>query len=268
MTEARRPFRLLHTSDVHLGTFDFDRSGRWGERRAQSEERFRRVIDVGIAEQVDVFVIAGDFFDNARVSEETLHFAAEQIARIEVPTVIVPGNHDHVGKNSVYDRIDLTVLAQNLIITRSVEGETVALEGLDLELWARSHLEHDPDFSPFIDAPGRGDAPWHIAVGHGHYWHPRSGDHPSFHIREAHFTSLDYDYVALGHWEQQTRIAAGDLLAAYSGAPDGHASILGESGRVLVVDFHREGTVRLTSHPLDEGARVLSHDEIPFLQGS
>jgi DNA repair exonuclease SbcCD nuclease subunit len=267
VSAPRRPFRLLHTSDVHLGSYDYGSGPHIEERRELSEERFRRVIDVGRAEQVDLFIIAGDFFDHARVSEETLRFAAAEIARIEVPTIIVPGNHDHVGKNSVYDRIDMTQVAQNLIITRSVEGETVTFGALDLEVWARSHLEHDPDFSPFIDAPGRGDAPWHIAVGHGHYMHPRSGDHPSFHIREHHFTSLDYDYVALGHWEQQTRIAAGGLLAAYSGAPDGLASVLGESGRVLVADFEREGTVRLTSHGLEEGHRTLSHDEIPYLQG-
>jgi DNA repair exonuclease SbcCD nuclease subunit len=255
VTEARRPFRLLHTSDVHLGGHDYS-TGQHQERRELSEQRFRRVIDVGIAEQVDLFVIAGDFFDHARVHEETLRFAAEQIARIEVPTVIVPGNHDHVGNGSVYDRIDLTSIAQNLIITRNVEGETLSFPDLDLELWGRSHLEHDPAFSPFVDAPGRGDAPWHIAVGHGHYLHPRSGDHPSFHIREEHLAKLDYDYIALGHWEQQTRIAAGGLLAAYSGAPDGLASVMGESN-----------SVTLTSHPLDDGRPIMSHDEIPFLQG-
>jgi DNA repair exonuclease SbcCD nuclease subunit len=97
--------------------------------------------------------------------------------------------------------------------------------------------------------------------------HPRSGDHPSFHIREDHLSCLDYDYIALGHWEQQTRVAAGGLLAAYSGAPDGLASVIGESGRVLVVDFEREGAVRLTSHPLEEGRGVLVHEQIPFLEG-
>ena len=264
MSESRRPLRLLHTSDVHLGGYDHGGDPR---RRAHSEERFRRVIDVGRAERVDVFIIAGDFFDHARVSEDTLRFAAEQIARIEAPTVIVPGNHDHVGQGSVYDRIDLTQLAQNLTIMRSVEGETAAFDALDLEVWGRSHLEHDPVFSPFVGAPGRGDAGWHVAVGHGHYLHPRSGNHPSFHIREEHLSRLDYDYIALGHWEQQTRVAAGELVAAYSGAPDGLASVMGESGRVLVVDFKRDGSVRLTSHALVEGRDTQSHEEIPFLQG-
>ena len=68
MTEARRPFRLLHPSDVHLGGHDYS-TGQHQERRELSEQRFRRVIDVGIAEQVDLFVIAGDFFDHARVHE-------------------------------------------------------------------------------------------------------------------------------------------------------------------------------------------------------
>ena len=265
---ARRPLRLLHTSDVHLGGYDHGHAGSPEQirRRAHSEAMFRAVIDVGLREQVDILIIAGDFFDNARVHEDTLRFAAAEIARLEKPTVIFPGNHDHVGAGSVYDRIDLMALAQNLHIARSVEGELLAFGDLDLELWGKAHLEHDTYFAPFAGAPPRGDAAWQVAVGHGHYLHPRSGHHPSFHIREADLAALEHDYIALGHWEQQTRVAAGERLAAYSGAPDGLASFMGASGRVLVVDLEGDGAARLTSHALEEGP-PMPHDEIPFLQG-
>ena len=102
---------MMHTSDVHLGAYDY---GSGGEQRDHHHERFIRVIDVGIRENVDFTVIAGDFFDNARVFEDTLQFAADQIARIKSPVVIGPGNHDHVGPNSVYDRLDFAAHAPNL----------------------------------------------------------------------------------------------------------------------------------------------------------
>lgn len=262
----RRPrLRLLHTSDVHLGAYD-SRSAN-PEHRELLEAGFRRVIDIGIAEGVDLALIAGDFFDNARVREETLEFAAEQMARLERPVVIAPGNHDHVGPNSVYDRRDLTALAQNVTIMRGRDGETVALGDLEVEVWARSHTETLPDFRPFEGVPKRGDAPWQLAVGHGHFIHPEALRIHSFHIYEEHLAEAERDYVALGHWEQMTRVAAGEMgVAAYSGAPIGLGSESG--GYVLIVDLHEDGEVTLRAVPLAAGAPHLAHDELPYLRGA
>ena len=265
---ARRPFRLLHTSDVHLGAYDRGSGRDSGVHRAAVEENMRAVIGVGLRERVDLVLIAGDFFDNARVTEETLQFAAEQIARAEVPVVIGPGNHDHVGDNSVYDRLDLTELAQNLVIQRSEEGETTAIEELDVEVWGRAHTERSSDFLPFADPPPRGEAGWQLALGHGHFIHPRAVLRHSFHIREEELAESRRDYVALGHWEQLTRVAAGPhTTAAYSGAPQSLAVGSGLGGRVLLVDFSAAGDVRLTAHSI-EGAEPLRHDEIPLLSGA
>jgi len=261
----RRPLKFLHTSDVHLGAYDHGKDDAANQKRAHFHDVFRRVIDVGRKDRVDFMVVAGDFFDNARVMEDTLHFAAEQIARLEAPVIICPGNHDHVGPGSVYDRFDLTSVARNLTIMRAPAGEYVYLDHLGVELWGRSHTEREPDFAPFRDAPGRREAEWHIGVGHGHYLHPGSGTHPSYHIYEEHLELLDHDYIALGHWEQQTRVTAGGMVAAYSGAPQGLAGTTG--GRVLLVHLEEDGSVRLVSKPLDENGPLIDHDDIPLLQG-
>ena len=264
----RPPLRLLHTSDVHLGQYDYHagKDEPSNLRREHQHATFRALIDVGLRERVDFMVVAGDFFDNARVHETTLRFAAEQIARLGVPVIIAPGNHDHVGQGSVYDRLDLTALAPNLVLMRAIDGQTVLLEQLGVAVWGRSHPEHETSFAPFAGAPARGAAPWHIAVGHGHYVHPESADHPSFHIHEDHLAELHHDYIALGHWDRQLRVSAGARVAAYSGAPDGAVAMAGHMGRVLIVDLERAGSVRLTSHSLLDGELVL-HDDIPLLRG-
>lgn len=261
----RPRLRLLHTSDVHLGAYDY--RGAAEASRSNLEAGFRRVIDIGIAEGVDFALIAGDFFDNARVRDETLEFAATELARLDRPVVIAPGNHDHVGPNSVYDRKDLSASAQNVTVMRARDGETVALDEIEVEVWARSHTETLPDFRPFDGVPGRGDAPWQLAVGHGHFIHPDALRHHSFHVYEEELVEMQRDYVALGHWEQMTRVAAGELgAAAYSGAPVG---LGGESGgHVLIVDLHEDGRVTLRGVPLREGAPHLDHDEVPFLRGA
>ncbi len=182
--------------------------------------------------------------------------------------MIGPGNHDHVGDNSVYDRLDLTAIAQNLVIQRFEEGETTAIEELDVEVWGRAHTERSSDFLPLADPPSRGDAGWQIAVGHGHFIHPRAVLRHSFHILEEELAESRRDYVALGHWEQLTRVAAGlHTTAAYSGAPQSLAVGSGLGGRVLLVDFAAEGDVCLTAHSI-EGAKPLRHDDIPLLAGA
>jgi DNA repair protein SbcD/Mre11 len=262
---AKRPrMRALHTSDVHLGAYDTSRDE---TRRDELEAGFRKVIDIGRREQVDFMLIAGDFFDNARVRMETMEFAAQEIARLERPTVIGPGNHDHVGPGSVYDRLDLTSVAQNLQILRTMTGETVTLDGLEAEVWGRSHTEMVMDFQPFEGAPPRGDAPWQIGIGHGHFIHPNALLHHSFHILEHQLAAAERDYVALGHWERLTRVASGEIgVAAYSGAPDALSD--GDTGgHVLIVDFMEDGEVRLTAVPLDEGRDSVPHDDLPLLYG-
>jgi DNA repair exonuclease SbcCD nuclease subunit len=260
----RRELRFLHTSDVHLGAYDHSQQERSVKRRQEMHDTFASVVDLTISANTDFMIIAGDFFDNARVRDETMQFAAEQLARVPGPVVLLPGNHDHVGPGSVYDRLDLTHLAPNLILMRDPEGETVTLEQLSVELWGRSHIE--ADFSPFGEAPLRGDADWHIGIGHGHFLHPQAGTHSSYHIYEEHLAVLDHDYIALGHWEQQTRVAAGDnTVAAYSGAPDGLAGKTG--GAVLLVHLESNGGVRLESPPVQEHRGFLHHDDLPMLEG-
>ncbi len=261
---ARRPLRLLHTSDVHLGAYD-SRSGD-GVRRAELHSNFQRVIDVAIAEEVDVLLIAGDFFDNARVFEETLHFAADEIKRFGRTTVIGPGNHDHIGPGSVYDRVDLTERAPNLRILRNPEGERLSFPELDLEVWGTSHTEQDIHYRPFEGAPGRGEAPWQIGIGHGHFLGPNALTHGSFHIRAEHLEATGLDYIALGHWERLTRVEAGEgVVAAYSGAPDAlSGNREGHGGHVLVIDLCEDGSVRLEAVPVGEGPRI-AHDDLPFL---
>lgn len=261
---SRRPLRLVHTSDVHLGAYDT--RGSDGARRRELEDGFRRVIDLAITERADALLIAGDFFDNARVFEETLHFAADEIARFGGATVIGPGNHDHVGPGSVYDRVDLNKRAPNLRILRAPDGERLAFPDLDLEVWGTVHTERRTTYQPFEGAPGRGEAAWQVGIGHGHFIGPNALLHHSFHIRADQLAATGLDYVALGHWEQMTLVEAGEgVVAAYSGAPDAlSGNREGHGGHVLVIDLCEDGSVRLEAVPVGDGPRI-PHADLPFL---
>src|ERR1700761_3903800 len=93
---ARRPLRLLHTSDVHVA----------GD--ALSADGLDRVVTTALDLDVDLVVIAGDLFDNARVAAETVEATIAQLGRLTMPVVVIPGNHDCVDERSIYLRADLT----------------------------------------------------------------------------------------------------------------------------------------------------------------
>ena len=121
------------------------------------------------------------------------------------------------------------------------------------------------DFSPFEGIPERGSYAWSLAVGHGHFIHPKALLHHSFHILEEELAASGRDYVALGHWEQMTRVSAGDTVAAYSGASEGLGGHNG--GHALRVHLKSDGEVALTALPLEEGGAVIENDDIPILEG-
>ncbi len=57
----RRPMRIVHTSDVHLGAYSGN-EGHWAVRRSLIETAFSRVIDLATNVDADALLIAGDFF--------------------------------------------------------------------------------------------------------------------------------------------------------------------------------------------------------------
>ena len=114
MSPSRRPLRVLHTADVHL---DSDGGGNPGQRAAHHERDrrvFRRIVDRALTDTVDLLLIAGDLFDHNRVPDETVEFARTELDRLRQPVIILPGNHDCLRTNAIYDRHDFTAGADHV----------------------------------------------------------------------------------------------------------------------------------------------------------
>ena len=65
--------------------------------REASRVAFRRLVDLALEERVDALLIAGDLFDDERLSFQTERFLLEQLKRLDardVPVVYATGNHD------------------------------------------------------------------------------------------------------------------------------------------------------------------------------
>lgn len=94
-------FKILHIADVHLDTIFSGRTETLRLRlRDALREAFDRAVDCAVRENVHALVIAGDLFDNERLSFRTEQHLVAQLRKLEasgISTVYVTGNHDPGG---------------------------------------------------------------------------------------------------------------------------------------------------------------------------
>jgi exonuclease SbcD len=238
VTRPRRPLRVLHTADVHL---DSDSYG--AEHRERGRRVFKRIVDRALVEEVDLLLIAGDLFDHNRVPDETVAFVRTELDRLRQPVVILPGNHDALCTNAIYDRHDLTIGASHVHVIRKLNGETLEFPELDAVVWGRAMEEHEPQFRPLADIPRRDNRRWCLAVAHGFFYEERQRAERSSPIFADEIRDTGWDYIALGHQHIQTDVSQGRVAAWYAGAP----------GTVLQIDLSDEDGIRV-------GARSTASD--------
>lgn len=236
----RRPLRLLHTSDVHLGGYEPDLA-----RRA-----LEAVVDAVRSTGAGALLVAGDLFDHSRVADAEVAFFLAQVARLDVPVVVLPGNHDTVDAGSVYQRPAFAAAPPNLHVLDDPQGRTLELPGLGLVLWGRATRDHTPAFRPLQGVPPRNGAPWYVALAHGHLLEAGAGEHRSSPIAPQEIAAAPCDYVALGHWDRFADVSQGGVRACYSGAPHWTPGRYGLLGHVALVHLTPEEGARVSRLPL------------------
>ncbi len=230
---SRMPRRVLHTSDLHLTSL--------GDRACYSLEA---LVELAIKTRVDLFIIAGDLFDHNGVDDNTVSFAAEQLQRLLVPTVILPGNHDCLSPGSVFERADLWKNCANVRVFRAPYGETLDFSDLGVSLWGKSIDSYKSAVRPLAGIPRpRRKGQWHIAVAHGYYYSAEAHLLRSYHITLEEIITSGWDYIALGHSVTFRCVCNEPVKAYYCGSPS-------LSGTVAIVDLAEETGVQVTCYSL------------------
>ena len=239
----RKHVKLIHTSDIHLG----DEAG-----HPAAEAALRALVQAVPALGGDVLLLVGDIFDNGRVGDDVLEGFLEQVGRLDVPAVLLPGNHDLYAEDSVYLRLPFHDKPDNLHILTDTGGQTISFPELTLDIWGRAMPSHTPDFRPLKGMPSAGNGHWLVAMAHGHFHYEDDRDQRSSPIYPAEVAQAACDYLALGHWDRHVEVSQGRVVAAYSG------TALGPSrnkplGAVSVVDLDPVTGVQLSRASLDCG---------------
>jgi len=184
----------------------------------------------------DILLIAGDVFDNARISDAVLECFTSEMARASVPAVILPGNHDLFDAMSLYHRPPFANSPDNLHIISDTRGQTLTFPHLSLEIWGRAMDSHTPAFRPLAGLPSRRNELWRVAVAHGHFHFEDDRDQRSSPIYPDDVASSACHYLALGHWDRHADVSRASTTAVYSGCPYGPIGSP-EQGAVCAVDL-------------------------------
>jgi DNA repair exonuclease SbcCD nuclease subunit len=168
----------------------------------------------------DAVLLAGDTFDNHRVSGPVLQRATDLIAAACLPVVLLPGNHDPAMADCLFRRAGIVGLP-NVHALGVTDPVSILFARHGLEIYGRAHHGY-ADMPPF-HPPRPRTTLWQIVMAHGHYVPPEER------LREAHrawkfsdedVTATQADYVALGHWDRPVKVGDGSVPAYYSGSPD------------------------------------------------
>lgn len=228
---------IVHSSDLHLGVDD-------SFSNSDSLAVLPKVLTTANAVRANVVLLAGDTFDNHRQPLELLERAAQMLRDYGKPIVILPGNHDPLTPDSVYRRAGLADISNVNILGLNV-ADFVRFDEFELEIWGRAHLDYT-DMAPLANPRPR-SARWHLAAAHGHYVDAARDPNRligSWLIHREELIATNADYVALGHWNQATRVGNGQVPAYYSGSPE-------YVGTVNVVRLQCDGRIDVAQTPLD-----------------
>ena len=232
LNQPKTQVTVLHSSDNHIDTLP-------------TCEALGKLVDKANDLGVDLVLLAGDFFDNNRVDDEVVEITIQHLGRLEMPVVLLPGNHDQLDQYSVYNRAGFTDLPNNLHLLRSPEGETITFPDIMVRVWGRPTVDHTLSFHPLAMTPPRDGPWWHIGIVHGFFVPDGVENERSSPIMAHEIEDTDYDYIALGHSDVFEELSQGQVKAAFSGAPvlnqDGS-----KLGSVAVVKFDPSNGVNIS----------------------
>ena len=234
-------FRFLHLADIHLDTTLHCRSESLREKLRDALRRaFERAVGTAIAEEVHAVLIAGDLFDNERLSFATEEVLLEQLRRLDeagIPCFYGTGNHDPSGKPPRDGKMAwpasfhlFGTLKPVSHVIRDASGEPLACivgAGHATSREAANLAASFPEAE--LDVP-------HVGLLHTQVM---SAEEATSHDRYAPCAVKDlqekgYAYWALGHVHKRQRVTA-DPEAWYSGNIQGrHPGETGAKGGLLV----------------------------------
>lgn len=258
--------RFLHVSDLHIG--------KKLSQLSLAEDQ-QDILDqiVAMASGMDCVLVAGDVFNRAQPSQESLRMAGqffEKLSALRVPVAVIAGNHDSA---------ELIGYCAGVMRTGGIHAAGAYTGELEKMTLSDAYGEVDVWLMPFLRPanvrPYHPDVPIesyedaircvleHAPIDHGRrnvlVAHQYVSGAVVSESEELIIGGLDqipaslfegFDYVALGHLHTAQQVGSG--YVRYSGSPLAYSISEAESGRkfALQVDMDARGDVQVEKRPL------------------
>lgn len=211
--------RVIHFADNHLGAGSM-------QREQDILDSFAATIDKIIELKPDLVINAGDLFHLVRPTNRILAFAAEQLYRLGhtagIPTVIITGNHDAPKQIRMGAAIEIFKDFDNIYPVYNFKYERIRIENVSVScvphcLTSEMLKEEQEKITPDPQAD------YNILVLHGIA--ERMEEFRMAQLAEQELEVSKYchgfDYVALGHYHNFTRVQAiKEAPVYYSGSTE------------------------------------------------
>jgi DNA repair exonuclease SbcCD nuclease subunit len=239
--------RFIHSSDLQIGkAFGFVTPEVAVLLQDARQAAVGKLGELAMAHSAIAVLLAGDIFDKQQLSQVTLAKPIEAMRRFpRVTWHLMPGNHDHVRENGLWDRLARMQLPLNVKLHVNPGAVEIADDvGTPVFLLPAPlrHIASVDDLSSYMDTEATPEGSIRIGMAHGSIVGFGSGGEAANYIAPTRAESARLAYLAMGDWHRQMRISD---RVWYSGTPEpdaftlppGAATTLCNGGAALLVEI-------------------------------
>lgn len=232
----------MQTSDWQIGM----KAGGLGDAgfivREKRIESIAKILEIAKQNKSDFMLICGDVFEHNMVSREDVAKVVSIFNQYpDIPIYLLPGNHDNLGPDCVYNR-DIFSRIPNLTILRTCEPLEVngaTLHPLPIESYYQTEVQTDKlQYVKELEGV-------HIGVAHGSLIGAFHSSHEEIDlpIDPSCIEKSGIDYLALGHWHSYRAFTDdnGVKRIAYSGTHEQTRYDEDSAGYCLLVEISEKG---------------------------
>lgn len=209
--------RILHAADFHLDSAFTGLSEQQArQRRQESRELTRRMVEYGNDHGVELLLLSGDLFDSGNVYSQTAEELSAALAEFRGQVVIAPGNHDCYTAALPYARI---LWPENVHIFTTPYMSRFAFPQYGCTVYGAAFTAPEVSEGAALEGIAAGEESVAIGVLHGEAGAKDSRYRP---VSVQQIARSGLDYLALGHVHTCSGVlAAGGTAYAYPGCPEG-----------------------------------------------
>lgn len=231
--------KILHTGDIHLDAPFSNLSAAQAEiRRQELRAAFTSMMTYARTNNVDLILIAGDFFDNDFVTRDTVALIRREFERVSAKIVISPGNHDCFSERSVWKWDG--IFPSNVYIFNESSKTKISFDDIGVDVYGYAFTSPElyewPLAGEHVDDPSN----INLVCAHGHIF---SSQTPYCRITPQMIEEFGADYTALAHVHNPAADIAktANGYYAYCGCLEGRSfDELGYKG-AIVCDIEKSG---------------------------